>query len=273
MFSEKFKLLQQEGYLTRSSLCQGLTFLRKANLGDNERGLFYSAFFQLSIGFERFMKIVVLLDYMSKNDLRVMTDQELKNNYGHKIKNLYAAIQNIAAERKIQLTDFYDSGAEWNIIHTLHEFALSARYYNLSQLGGNSKDKNPLSEWWTIIFDLYLDEVPERKREKIRSESYAACDAIRSNSFTYAHSLNGNIMTEFDCLSHPRIIEATAPHCVWFIVKILKPIFTVLQACQDDVHSMEMSKNFHMPEVPYMHEFFHFLYCSREMALRRKSWN
>ena len=70
MFSEKFKLLQQEGYLTQSSLCQGLTFLRKANLGEKERGLFYSAFFQLSIGIERFMKIVVILDYMSKMILK-----------------------------------------------------------------------------------------------------------------------------------------------------------------------------------------------------------
>lgn len=273
MFSEKFKLLQQEGYLTQSSLCQGLTFLRKANLGESERGLFYSAFFQLSIGIERFMKIVVLLDYMSKNDLRVMSDRELKHNYGHKIKDLYSSVKAIADERKVELSGFYDSGTEWDIIHTLHEFALSARYYNLSQLGGNSKDKNPLSEWWNIIFDLYLDEVTERKREKIRSESYAACDAMASNSFTYFHSLSGEIMTEFDCLSHPRIIEAASPHCVWFIIKILKPIFKVLRACQDDVHAIEISKNFQVPEVPYMQEFFPFLYCSREMALRRKNWN
>jgi hypothetical protein len=52
MLSESFVLFQQEGFLARSSLLAGLNALRKANIDDTNKGLFYSAFFELSIGFE-----------------------------------------------------------------------------------------------------------------------------------------------------------------------------------------------------------------------------
>lgn len=54
-FSATWFLLEQEGLLAQACLCNGLTALRRANLGD-KKGLFYSAFFELSIGFERVLK-------------------------------------------------------------------------------------------------------------------------------------------------------------------------------------------------------------------------
>lgn len=272
MFSEKFILLQQEGFLTSSCLCQGLNFLRRANLGTNERGLFYSAFFQLSIGIERLMKIIVILDYMYENNLKLLTDNELKNNYGHKIKDLYGVINRIALKHKLNIEQFDDVSIENDIIHFLHEFALTARYYNISQLGGKSKTKDPLSEWWDIIYNLYLDEVSTSKQERIQRESLAICDAMRSNSFTMFHGLNGDIMTQYDLLSHPRIIEAVAPYSVWFVIKILLPLFSVLKHCQMAVHSLEIKNNIKIPIVPHMDEFFSFLYIDRQRCLRKKNW-
>lgn len=272
MFSEKFILLQQEGFLTSSCLCQGLNFLRKANLGTNEKGLFYSAFFQLSIGIERLMKIIVILDYMYENDLKLLTDAELKNNYGHKIKDLYCAINKIALKHKLCIEQFDDISIENDIMHFLHEFALSARYYNISQLGGKSKTKDPLAEWWDIIFNLYLDEVSVSKRERIQRESLAICDAMRSNSFTLFHALNGDLMTQYDLLSHPRIIDTVAPYSVWYLIKILSPLFSVLKHCQHEVHLLEIKKKIEIPIVPHMDEFFSFLYIDRQRCLRKKNW-
>jgi len=45
-FSPTWYLLEQEGLLAQACLCNGLTVLRRANLGD-KKGLFYSAFFEL----------------------------------------------------------------------------------------------------------------------------------------------------------------------------------------------------------------------------------
>ncbi|MBE3667261.1 hypothetical protein BOO35_19600 [Vibrio navarrensis] len=273
MFGEKFVLLQQEGFLTQSSLCQGLTNLRKANIGDQERGLFYSAFFQLSIGIERLMKLTVLLDYMLENKLRVMTDKQLKHQYGHKIKDLYSAVQTIAVRHEIPVDGFFDEGTEWNIVHFMHEFALTARYYNLSKLSGGANSQDPLSAWWNIIYDLYLDEVSEIKRNNIRVECYSICDARGSNSFTYFHDFQGNIMTELECLMYPKIIEASPPHAVWFIIKILQPIFSVLTELQGKVKQLENEIGEQKSVIPFLHEFFPFLYCSRSMALKRKKWS
>ena len=273
MFSEKFILLQQESMLTKSSLCNGLTCLRKANLGDQHKGLFYTAFFQLSIGIERFLKIIVMLDFMASNDLKVITDKELKNNYGHKIKDLYAAAKAIADKRGVKNCIFYSEGTEYSILHFLHEFALSTRYYNLSQLSGNAKGTNPLAEWWNIILFIYWDEITEKKRHRIQSEALAFCDANMSNSFTMFHSMNGDIMTEVDLILHPQIIEAGSPHSVWLVIKILQPLFRVLIECQHQVHLMEQQKGFNTPDVPYMSELFPFIYTDRQSALRRKQWN
>lgn len=65
-FSPTWFLLEQEGLLAQACLCNGLTALRRANLGD-KKGLFYSAFFELSIGFERVLKLALIQDHMTNH--------------------------------------------------------------------------------------------------------------------------------------------------------------------------------------------------------------
>ena len=65
MFGERFSLLLQEGYLTRTSLLDGLHSLRKSNIDDDGKGRFYSSFFSLALGFERLMKLIFVVVFMS----------------------------------------------------------------------------------------------------------------------------------------------------------------------------------------------------------------
>jgi hypothetical protein len=51
-FSATWFLLEQEGLLARACLCNGLTALRRANLGD-KKGWFYSAFLNYRSHHER----------------------------------------------------------------------------------------------------------------------------------------------------------------------------------------------------------------------------
>src|SRR5947209_276246 len=83
-------LLMQEGHLVRSSLTTGLTALRSAHRG--ERGLYYTGFFQLSIGVERLLKAILIVDHMSKNNLDTPTRETLKK-FGHKITELLTAVE------------------------------------------------------------------------------------------------------------------------------------------------------------------------------------
>ena len=78
-FPESFLLLQQEGYLISSCLSNGLTELRAANV--HNKGAFYSSLFNISVGTERLLKAIIIIDHMLRNDLAPPTRRELKG-YG-----------------------------------------------------------------------------------------------------------------------------------------------------------------------------------------------
>ena len=102
-FSPTWYLLEQEGLLAQACLCNGLTALRRANLGD-KKGLFYSAFFELSIGFERVLKLVLILDHMARNQL-VPPDSKTVEDYGHKLRALFDAANAVCAARNVTALD------------------------------------------------------------------------------------------------------------------------------------------------------------------------
>ena len=61
MFTDKERNLANEANLTASLLGNGLNALRKADL--YHKGLYYQAFFSLSIGIERLLKIIIINEY------------------------------------------------------------------------------------------------------------------------------------------------------------------------------------------------------------------
>src|SRR5688572_29684559 len=85
-FSTTFLLLQQEGYLIRSTLLSGLHHLRSARL--DTKGHFYTAFFQLSTGLERLMKATFIIDFMRENQLATPTNRQLRD-FGHVLTTIF----------------------------------------------------------------------------------------------------------------------------------------------------------------------------------------
>lgn len=273
MLSESFALFQQEGFLARSSLLAGLNALRKANVDDTNKGLFYSAFFELSIGFERLMKLVLVIDHMAKNNLKPMTDQELKSKYGHKIESLYQACKQLNHSLGRSADEFYSEGGfEWKIIHFLHEFALSAKYYNLSKLTNGQRTNDPLAEWWKLLCRVIRSDVNSKKLEKIQSESLAYCDNFAGNSFTLMRGLDGQLMTTLDAVMYPQLVEAASPYMVWHVFKIISPFYFLISDVVDSAHQIEHSKGIDHPSIPYMYEFFPFLLLGRADVIRRRKW-
>lgn len=100
-FPASFMLLQQEGHLIRSCLTTGLTELRSAHV--HNKGAFYSALLNLSVGTERLMKAAVIIDYMVKNKLAVPTRKQLKA-YGHDLLQLHASCVEISKGESRQIT-------------------------------------------------------------------------------------------------------------------------------------------------------------------------
>src|SRR5690554_2759438 len=102
----------------------------------------------------------------------------------------------------------YEEGSfEWDIIHFLHEFALSARYYNLSKLTNGQRTNDPLSDWWSLLTRVIHSDVSQKKLEKIQSRSLAYCDNFAGNSFTMMRGLDGQLMTTLDAVMYPQLVE------------------------------------------------------------------
>ena len=76
------KLLLLEGSLSGYAIGEGLECLRKANI--YEKGMYYQAFFSLSIGIERLLKLIIIYEYR-ENHTGEFPDNNYIKNKGHKI--------------------------------------------------------------------------------------------------------------------------------------------------------------------------------------------
>lgn len=85
--------LEQEGCLFSACLATGLTELRTAHVHNKEA--FYSALFNLSVGAERLLKVIVIMEHMLNNNLAIPSKHQLKG-YGHNIVELYDRVSSIA---------------------------------------------------------------------------------------------------------------------------------------------------------------------------------
>ena len=134
--SRVFVTLLHEGTLAAELVCAGVTTLRKASTPRS--GLFELALFNLSIGFERMCKLIVLVDQYVANKGSFPSNDVLKNKYGHDLDKLFPCVDQIVVERKIKADYSQPPTSEIHreIISTLSEFAKTTRYYNLDYLTG-----------------------------------------------------------------------------------------------------------------------------------------
>lgn len=138
MFSEKERLLLNEANLTTSLLDNGLISISNANIYN--QGLYYQAFFSLSIGIERALKIILINSYRVDHDENFPEDLSLKD-YRHGLINLLD-VANIPLNKE---------SIHYQILEFLNDFAEKTRYYNLDFMSNKKNTNNdPLKKWAEI---------------------------------------------------------------------------------------------------------------------------
>ena len=169
---------------------------------------------------------------------------------------------------------FYEEGAfEWRIIHFFHEFALSARYYNLSKLTNGHKTNDPLAEWWSLIGCVVRSDISPKKLQKIESASLAYCDNFACNSFTLMRGLDGQLMTTLEAVMYPQLVKEAAPFMLWYVFKIIQPFYHSISDVVEAAHAVEESKGIDYPTIPYMAGFFPFLLLGKSTVIKRRKWS
>jgi hypothetical protein len=246
-----FVLLQQEGYLFRSCLTTGLTALRKADL--NDPGMYYTAFFQLSIGLERLLKSIFVIDTIAATG-SPPSEKELRR-YSHDLLELLAAAtKSDSPPSSSVLETLAEGGVNRLIFSFLSKFAKRTRYFNLDALSGNVALTDPIDDWDEIVRTLLLQD-----------EDLAALDYLYRQTDLTESALR---MAEMFRLRQAQ--ELAAVHAVVRLLRILAALRVRLSEVVDAAH--ERWSRASGPQIPYMIEFLHFTYGTDAENRRKKRW-
>ena len=265
-FPPSFILLEQEGFLISSCLGRGLTDLRSAHV--HNKGAFYSSLFNLSIGMERLLKALVIIEHIATNNLSVPTKNKLKS-YGHNIQELYDQCVKIANARSVAVPDRHSlNPIQKEIISLLSDFAQTTRYFNLDGLNPSHVGRDPLDHWGQIVTAILEKDVPKAQKEKILNQSNLIASAIDDITITIKKNLDKTPLSTEEALALPGLHDQAAKYAVLHVVKILAP----LRELTSELSHLAYTLNTPEPVFPQMQEFIQWLWDDRQYILRKKRW-
>lgn len=270
-FSDLFFLLQQEGFITRSCICTGLTEVRNANIGEN-KGKYYTGFFQLAIGIERLIKLTLILEHMVAHNLAAPGAKSITS-YRHNLDALYQSAERVASAHYPHLTGhFVLSPISSRILKFLSDFAKGARYANLDSLASGTITREPLIEWSEILKDILNSDVSNAKIKRIMSESAAWSRLMSGTTMVIAHNLDRKPLSLENALSEPRLLAEANRYVGWYIVLLIAPLKELVIELSHKASEINLKQTTAIRHIPEMSEFFSFLFVDRAYVLRKKRW-
>lgn len=156
--STDFNDLLQECLLAKTSILSGIEYLIKADIYDESDGLFYSSFFSLSIGIERFLKIALVAEYMYTHDFQKPNEKFLTQK-SHNILKLFNECAELTSKYKIAVEPLENNLLALELFDFISSYASKNRYQNLNKLTNKYEkyDKHPIHAWFDISHN-YLSE-------------------------------------------------------------------------------------------------------------------
>lgn len=247
MFTEKERLLANEATLTASLLGNGLNALRQANLYN--KGLYYQAFFSLSIGIERLLKIIIINQYRCKHN-EVFPEDINPREFGHDLIKLceYTEIE-------------FDNSLHIKLISFLNNFAKNSRYYNVdSMMNKDIKYDDPLGEWALIAQDILASP----KRKKTIQNKQELANLIDQVSLIRFHDLQDNDVTNaMGILDEMETRDIVQSYSVQYV-------FEIITKMVEEVRRLERKK-YMMPVLSEFFVLYHRHWKPYEVR-RKKDW-
>ncbi len=266
-------LLEQEGFLARSCLCTGLTVLRNANIGD-KKGLFYTAFFELSVGLERMMKLLIVLDHLA--DYRCAgPDEKVIKKYGHQLLKLWHVAQQLAAKHGTEvLVPLNADPCVIRIIEFLATFSnADGRYANINRLAGNHKRSlaEPLAAWGDIANRLFEKHATTKQRKAADDMHVVAELAFGNSAMNLIGDLSNKPMSVAELHRRAFIVDTAGRYAILHLVRLIEGLREAMEVINHAAHRAEQALKRPEPLVPHMEEFFDFAWSDRSV-LNKKRW-
>jgi hypothetical protein len=190
----------REASLVRHLVGSGATALGRANYAD-QIGEYYTAFFGLSVGFERLAKLILVVDYSVSNG-GSMPEEKIVRKFGHNLVDLMAASDGVATKYNLKLEyERPKTTITTQIVECLNAFADArrGRYANFGSLGDpNLSAEEPIGKWWDIVAESILQEHYHGKSAQTRVETQARMvDALMSPYAMVLHiNETGDVMQD-----------------------------------------------------------------------------
>lgn len=273
-FNPTWFLLQQEGFLAQACLCNGLTALRQANVGD-KKGLYYSAFFELSIGLERMMKLIIILDHMALNNL-APPDGKVIDDYKHNLIRLFDDIKAISKKRGITSLDAIDNKSlQYRLLSFLDRFAHpGGRYANINKLTGHKHQAmaDPLVKWGEIATQIIRENATQRQRQRANLTGQVVATALGNAAMSLISDLNQSRPDVRGLFTRASELETAAKHAIFALVSFVAALRSVLEAATHSAQQINLESTPGVAEVPGMEEFFQFAWPDKKYVMRKRRW-
>lgn len=267
-----FNDLLQESYLSGTAILTGIEYLQKAELYNDQDGLFYSSFFSLSIGIERFLKIALVTEYMYQNNFVKPSEQFLKGP-GHNLVKLYKQSIDLVNKYEISSEEFNENDLEYKLINFLSNYATTNRYINLNNLtNANFKNHNhPIKDWLSLSEDFLKDSIKIETRERDLLKYYKKYENYTLRP-TNILDFDGHPLFGVDLLRYKFIVNKSKPFILFRLIQLLRPIYKMLDRISMDCNNGP-NADFKGPvKLPYYGELFPFFYAQLEQFKKVKRW-
>ena len=244
----------READLIRMCFATGLYSLVRAN--HKEQGLYIQAFFNLSVGLERLLKLVYVIDFALTHSGEYPPESTLRKDLGHDLRRLFeSGIQireRLDSDGHIFKFNLVDEELAQLIVGVFHEFAQSSgRYSNFNQLVGASKDHDPIEAWMTDVAGYLQGSCPENRKKKDMVDASMMTELVdktwTSTETTEAGQLLGTATNAF---LQSRLGEWVQGEATFHCATIIRFFVEVLGALNGRAHLTGTI------ELPYFLDFF-----------------
>lgn len=270
--NSNFNDLLQESYLAGTSILSGIEYLLKAELYGNKDGLFYSAFFSLSIGIERFLKISLVSEYMFQNNY-IKPPEKLLKEPSHNLIKLFNANLALTSKYEINHKEFDSDSLEYELISFLSAYATTNRYLNLNNLtnANYNHHKHPIQEWVSLSEAFLRDSIKYEKIESDLIKLYKKKE-VYGVGYTNFMDFDGNPLLNIDLWQYQYIVNKSKPYIIYRLIQTLKPIYRMLDVISLSCNNGE-NENMNEPvKLPYYGELFPFFFAQLEQFKKVKQW-
>ncbi len=205
------------------------------------------------------MKLTLILDYMAANELRLPSNNWIKQ-FSHNLLKLLESVQ--AIEKRVSpkngINAILDTQClEYDLFAFLNNFAKTARYANLDKLTGSSTVDDPLEKWQKLTLRVFESDVPKNLKNHLDIQTIEITKLLSPNSIVDASDLENKSLSVSSAWWTGSMFNMVAPFMIWRIMKILYPIYKVLDNVSGLARSVNLSLYSYDEVVPVMYEFFY----------------